>query len=132
MIFIFASCTWKDTAGNMCLGPSKLVQRSVVNHIISTTSNHNFSITLWPSPFLPPASGNNAVEMQTTSTYDESTKEWIIDTPTTLAQKYWWVFLIFISTFGKKSTCTIFFSFFLILLIRFQFIVWVVCIAGHA
>ncbi|MEW5311993.1 MAG: hypothetical protein WDW38_003658 [Sanguina aurantia] len=33
--------------------------------------------------------GNNAVEMQTTSTYDESSKEWIINTPTTLAQKYW-------------------------------------------
>mmetsp|Transcript_3167 Transcript_3167/g.6936 ORF Transcript_3167/g.6936 Transcript_3167/m.6936 type:complete len:665 (+) Transcript_3167:191-2185(+) len=33
--------------------------------------------------------GNNAVEMQTTATYDASTQEFIIDTPTTLAQKYW-------------------------------------------
>lgn len=33
--------------------------------------------------------GNNAVEMQTTAVYDESTQEFIIHTPTTLAQKYW-------------------------------------------
>ncbi|GAX82883.1 hypothetical protein CEUSTIGMA_g10309.t1 [Chlamydomonas eustigma] len=33
--------------------------------------------------------GNNAVEMQTTATYDASTQEFIIHTPTTLAQKYW-------------------------------------------
>lgn len=31
--------------------------------------------------------GNNAVEMQTTATYVESSDEWIIHTPTTLAQK---------------------------------------------
>lgn len=33
--------------------------------------------------------GNNAIEMQTTATYDEKTQEWVINTPTTLAQKYW-------------------------------------------
>lgn len=33
--------------------------------------------------------GNNAVEMQTTSVYDPKTKEFIINTPTTIAQKYW-------------------------------------------
>ena len=33
--------------------------------------------------------GNNAVKMETTVTYDEKTKEFIIDTPTTLSQKYW-------------------------------------------
>ncbi|KAJ3050285.1 hypothetical protein HK097_008754 [Rhizophlyctis rosea] len=33
--------------------------------------------------------GNNAVEMETTAHYDSATKEWIINTPTTLAQKYW-------------------------------------------
>ncbi|KAI9104450.1 acyl-CoA dehydrogenase/oxidase [Phlyctochytrium arcticum] len=33
--------------------------------------------------------GNNAVEMETTATYDHATKEWIINTPSTLAQKYW-------------------------------------------
>ena len=33
--------------------------------------------------------GNNAVEMETTATYDKTTKEFIINTPTTLAQKYW-------------------------------------------
>ncbi|KAJ3043199.1 hypothetical protein HDV00_005519 [Rhizophlyctis rosea] len=33
--------------------------------------------------------GNNAVEMETTAHYDPATKEWIINTPTTLAQKYW-------------------------------------------
>ncbi len=32
--------------------------------------------------------GNNAVEMQTTATYDAATQEFIIHTPTTLAQKY--------------------------------------------
>ncbi|KAJ3183542.1 hypothetical protein HDU87_006867 [Geranomyces variabilis] len=33
--------------------------------------------------------GNNAVEMETTATYDHATREWIINTPSTLAQKYW-------------------------------------------
>ncbi|KAJ2998718.1 hypothetical protein HDV02_004163 [Globomyces sp. JEL0801] len=33
--------------------------------------------------------GNNAVEMQTTAIWDHDTKEWIINTPTVLAQKYW-------------------------------------------
>lgn len=33
--------------------------------------------------------GNNAVEMETTATYDKETKEFIVNTPSTLAQKYW-------------------------------------------
>lgn len=33
--------------------------------------------------------GNNAVKMETTSTYDEKTKEFIVNSPTTLSQKYW-------------------------------------------
>nr|XP_039271980.1 acyl-coenzyme A oxidase 3, peroxisomal-like [Styela clava] len=33
--------------------------------------------------------GNNAVEMETTAVYDKSTKEFIVNTPTALAQKYW-------------------------------------------
>ncbi|XP_043224946.1 putative acyl-coenzyme A oxidase 3.2, peroxisomal [Amphibalanus amphitrite] len=33
--------------------------------------------------------GNNAVEMETTATYDKETDEFIVNTPTTLAQKYW-------------------------------------------
>ena len=33
--------------------------------------------------------GNNAVEMETTATYDVSKKEFIIHSPTTLSQKYW-------------------------------------------
>jgi len=33
--------------------------------------------------------GNNAVEMETTATYDEKTKEFIVHTPHPLAQKYW-------------------------------------------
>ena len=33
--------------------------------------------------------GNNAVEMETTATFDEKTQEFIVNTPTTLAQKYW-------------------------------------------
>jgi len=33
--------------------------------------------------------GNNAVEMETTAKWDPQTKEFIIHTPTTLAQKYW-------------------------------------------
>lgn len=33
--------------------------------------------------------GNNAVEMETTAVYDKDTKEFIINTPTSLAQKYW-------------------------------------------
>jgi len=33
--------------------------------------------------------GNNAVEMETTATYDSDTKEFIVNTPNPLAQKYW-------------------------------------------
>ncbi|QQP58087.1 Acyl-coenzyme A oxidase, partial [Caligus rogercresseyi] len=33
--------------------------------------------------------GNNAVEMETTATYDPKTDEIIVHSPTTLAQKYW-------------------------------------------
>ena len=33
--------------------------------------------------------GNNAVEMETTATYDEKTQEFIIHSPTTLSHKYW-------------------------------------------
>jgi len=33
--------------------------------------------------------GNNAVEMETTAVWDSKTKEFIINTPTVLAQKYW-------------------------------------------
>jgi len=33
--------------------------------------------------------GNNAVEMETTATYDPNTDELIVNTPTPLAQKYW-------------------------------------------
>ncbi len=33
--------------------------------------------------------GNNAVEMETTAIYDRKTDEFVIHTPSTLAQKYW-------------------------------------------
>ena len=33
--------------------------------------------------------GNNAVEMETTAIYDPKTKEFIVNTPHPLAQKYW-------------------------------------------
>lgn len=33
--------------------------------------------------------GNNAVEMETTATYDEKTKNFVINSPSTLSQKYW-------------------------------------------
>jgi len=33
--------------------------------------------------------GNNAVEMETTATYDPDSKEFVVHTPSTLAQKYW-------------------------------------------
>ena len=33
--------------------------------------------------------GNNAVEMETTAIYDEKTKEFVVNTPHPLAQKYW-------------------------------------------
>merc|ERR1719384_1471866 len=33
--------------------------------------------------------GNNAVEMETTATYDKATDELIVNTPSPLAQKYW-------------------------------------------
>merc|ERR1712008_377214 len=33
--------------------------------------------------------GNNAVEMETTATFDPKTDELIVNTPTPLAQKYW-------------------------------------------
>lgn len=33
--------------------------------------------------------GNNAVEMETTSVYDEKTQEFVINSPSVLSQKYW-------------------------------------------
>lgn len=33
--------------------------------------------------------GNNAVQMETTATYDKGAKEFIVNTPNPLAQKYW-------------------------------------------
>jgi acyl-CoA oxidase len=33
--------------------------------------------------------GNNAVEMETTATWDPKTSEFIIHSPSTLSQKYW-------------------------------------------
>lgn len=33
--------------------------------------------------------GNNAVQMETTATYDDKTNEFIVNTPSTVAQKYW-------------------------------------------
>jgi len=33
--------------------------------------------------------GNNAVKLETTATYDSATQEFVINTPTPLAQKYW-------------------------------------------
>lgn len=36
-----------------------------------------------------PYTGNNAVEMETTATFDKQADEFIINTPTTVAQKYW-------------------------------------------
>ena len=35
------------------------------------------------------ATGNNAVEMETTATFDKQADEFIINTPSTVAQKYW-------------------------------------------
>lgn len=33
--------------------------------------------------------GNNAVEMETTATYDEKTQEFVVNSPSVLSQKYW-------------------------------------------
>ena len=33
--------------------------------------------------------GNNATEMETTLTYDSFTKEFVINSPTAMSQKYW-------------------------------------------
>ena len=33
--------------------------------------------------------GNNAVEMETTATYDAATDEFVVNTPSVKAQKYW-------------------------------------------
>ena len=35
------------------------------------------------------SAGNNAVEMQTTAVYDKVAQEFIVHTPSALAQKYW-------------------------------------------
>jgi hypothetical protein len=40
-------------------------------------------------PFLLLSAGNNAVEMETTATFDPVTDEFIINTPSSLAQKYY-------------------------------------------
>ena len=49
---------------------------------------HNLAAVLDP-PYVAWDAGNNAVEMQTTAEYDHAADEFIINTPTTLAQKYW-------------------------------------------
>jgi len=41
------------------------------------------------APAFDVAVGNNAVEMETTATFDKDADEFIINTPTTVAQKYW-------------------------------------------
>ena len=33
--------------------------------------------------------GNNAPKMETTATWDQSTQEFVINSPTTMSQKYW-------------------------------------------
>jgi acyl-CoA oxidase len=38
---------------------------------------------------MSPCAGNNAVEMQTTATFDRATDEFVINSPTVLSQKYW-------------------------------------------
>ena len=36
-----------------------------------------------------PCAGNNAVEMETTATFDRASDEFIVHTPSALGQKYW-------------------------------------------
>ena len=43
----------------------------------------------WLSLSWQPRAGNNAVEMQTTATFDARTDEFIVHSPTVLSQKYW-------------------------------------------
>lgn len=45
--------------------------------------------SLTPHTAVWPHIGNNAVEMETTATFDKEADEFIINTPTTVAQKYW-------------------------------------------
>ena len=47
---------------------------------------HFYEIIMLYFPLLP---GNNAVEMETTAVYDKNSSEWIVNSPTTLSQKYW-------------------------------------------
>ena len=47
---------------------------------------HFYAIIMLYSAVLP---GNNAVEMETTAVYDKNSSEWIVNSPTTLSQKYW-------------------------------------------
>lgn len=57
-----------------CVSPNVLIKKVnclIINFLINTSY------------------GNNAVEMETTAVYDKSRKEFIINTPTPLAQKYW-------------------------------------------
>lgn len=43
----------------------------------------------WITRCLACSYGNNAVEMETTATWNQDAQSFIIDTPSTLAQKYW-------------------------------------------
>ena len=52
-----------------------------------STLPKKIGVSFYSHPFF--RYGNNAVEMETTAVYDSSTQEFIIDTPTPLAQKYW-------------------------------------------
>ncbi len=49
--------------------------------------------------------GNNAVEMQTTAEFDQGADEFIITTPTTLAQKYWVCYLHLFPGMLSVSPC---------------------------
>lgn len=63
--------------------------------------------------------GNNAVEMETTATYDIKSQEFVINSPTTLSQKYWItnsaVHARFLSSFFFYSLAVAFPLFFLLL-----------------
>ena len=74
-------------------------KESSVSHKIKFVSNAMFSILSYQGidtlkdvgcfGLTELGYGNNAVEMETTATYDKQTQEFIVNTPTTVAQKYW-------------------------------------------
>ena len=66
---------------NVCIDVCCVIHCQLLPRLILGPTFHSRRVWL--------RAGNNAVEMETTATFDKQADEFIINTPTTVAQKYW-------------------------------------------